>query len=405
MIFAGIDWAEQSHHLLILDADGRQLESQRIDHHYNGLHKLDALLMRRAEPEDVCVAIELHAGLLLDWLLQRGYRVYGINPKSAERARDRFTPAGLKDDVRDAWSLAEFLRSSHPHLRPLHRDSEQTLTLQSWVRLREDLVQERTVHLQRIRSHLVQWHPHALKAIKDLNRDWALDLLHRFPTSDRFASLTYGKVERWAKGRRLRSITLDRIGAAVQHPSPTVCSVRNEAHAAEVRYRVAAIGQLNSQIQQIDERLETLVAHHPDVVYFESLPVHGTVTIATFLAGFGEDRDRWNGHEEVAARWGVAPVTQQSGKHKSVKRRMARDTTIHQGWLWFAFNTITCEGCWARDYYRDKRKSGTDHYTALRCTAQRWVKITYRMWHDRTTYNEDYHQARRRERMCPKPEK
>ena len=90
MIFAAIDWAEQSHHLLILDADGRQLESQRIDHHYNGFHKLDALLMRHAEPGDVCVAIELHAGVLVDWLLQRPYHVYGINPKSAERARDRF---------------------------------------------------------------------------------------------------------------------------------------------------------------------------------------------------------------------------------------------------------------------------------------------------------------------------
>ena len=62
------------------------------------------------------------------------------------------------------------------------------------------------------------------------------------------------------------------------------------------------------------------------------------------------------------------------------------------------------EGRNRRDYYRDKRKGGTDHYTALRCTAQRWVKIVYRMWHNRALYDEHYHQARRRDRV-PGPKK
>ena len=80
---------------------------------------------------------------------------------------------------------------------------------------------------------------------------------------------------------------------------------------------------------------------------------------------------------------------------------MARDSTVQQAWLWFAFNTITRDGCWARDYYRDKRKTGTDHYTALRCTAQRWVKVVYRMWQNRALYDEQYHQTRRRDRRAP----
>ena len=139
-----------------------------------------------------------------------------------------------------------------------------------------------------------------------------------------------------------------------------------------------------------------------DANIFRSLPVAGVVTTAPFLAGFGEDRQRWTGHEEVAARWGAAPVTQQSGKYRTVKRRMACDTTVHQAWIWFSFNTIRCESCWARSYYQDKRKTGMDHYTALRCTAQRWIKITYRLWYDRIQYDEEIHQARRRERQQPR---
>jgi len=400
MIFAALDWAEQSHCLVILDADGQQLACKKVEHGHNGLGELDLLLHEHAPREEVYIAVELHDGLLIDWLVRQPYRVYGVNPKSAQRARDRFTPAGLKDDARDAWCLAEFLRTSHQHLRPLRPESDQTVALITWVRLREDLVQERTIQLQQLRSHLVMWHPHVLKVMPDLNAKWALALLERYPTADAFAKLTYRKVEQWAKGRNLRMITIDRVGAAVQFPTPTTRPCRNEAHAAEVRHRVQRIRQLNEELAKIDATLEELVDAHPDAVYFQSLPVHGTVTTATILAGFGEDRDRWTGHEEVAARWGVAPVTHQSGKYKGVHRRQACDNTIHQAWLWFAFNTITCEGCWARDYYRGKRKTGADHYTALRCTAQRWVKIAYRMWHDRTLYDEQRHQERRMQRAA-----
>jgi len=406
MIFAAIDWAEQSHTLLVMDAEGTTLAKASLEHGHNGLSELDVVLTGYAHhPEEVAVAIELNEGLLLDWLLDKGYRVYGINPKSAERARDRYTPAGLKDDARDAWSLAEFVRTSHQHLRPLRPESEHTTSLRAWVRLREDLMQDRTVQLQRLRSHLAMWNPHLLRAVQDLNAQWALDLLEQCPTADEFARLTCSDIKAFAHKRRMRSITQDRVLTQATFHSPSRRPARNAAHAAEVRHRVAAIRHLNGRIEEIDETLAGLIEHHPDANIFRSLPVSGTVTTATLLAGFGEDRDRWTGHEEVAARWGAAPVTQQSGRHRVVKRRRARDRTIHQAWLWFSFNTIRREDCWARAYYQEKRQSGTNHYTALRCTAQRWIKITYRLWRDRAAYDEQIHQARRAERQQPRTRK
>ncbi len=406
MIFAAIDWAEQNHTLLIMDAQGTTLAKTRIEHSYNGLCELEFALQEHAKvPTEIAIAIELNAGLLLDWLLSKEYRVYGINPKSAERARDRFTPASLKDDERDAWALAEFLRTSCQHLRPLRPESPQTLSLRAWVRLREDLIQERTVQLQRLRSHLVAWNPHFLQAAKDLNAQWTLGLLEQCPTADDFAQLNWKKIEAFSQKRHMGTITQDRVLARSTYASPSRQPVRNQAHALEVRHRVAAIRQLNGRIKEIDRTLAELIEGHPDTNIFRSLPVKGVVTTATLLAAFGDDRERWTGHEEVAARWGVAPVTQQSGKYRTVKRRTARDSTIHQAWLWFSFNTIRREGCWARAYYQEKRKTGTDHYTALRCTAQRWIKITYRLWRDQVTYDEQIHQARREERGQPRKTK
>ena len=387
----------------MLDSEGTVLERTSVLHDQTGLSHLDWLLTHGRNLSEIHVAIELHDSLLLDRLLRLGVKVYGLNPKSAERARERFTPAGLKDDDRDAWSLAEFLRTSHVHLRPMKPDSEATLAVREWVALREDLVQERTVQIQRLRNHLVRWHPHLLEATAGgLHREWVLDLLERFPTGDALAALNHGRLHAWEKGRRLHAATRGRLDVAVSLHSPTVVPARNEAHAAEVQHRVATIRALNARLADTDRYLKQLVEHHPEAIVFRSLPNAGTVTTAAMLAGFGEDRERWNGHEEVAARWGVAPITVQSGKHKVVRRRMARDATLHQAWLWFAFNTIRKEGCWARIDYQAKRQAGVEHYTALRGIADRWVKIAYRCWYNRTAYDENYHQRRREARQLPR---
>lgn len=402
MIFAAIDWAEQRHYLVMLDRHGQILEREWISHQQPQLTHLDWLLTHGRQLDHVHVAIELHDSLLLDRLLRLGVKVYGINPKSAERARDRFTPAGLKDDERDAWSLAEFLRTSYRHLRPIRPDSQATLALREWVALREDLIQERTVQLQRLRNHLVRWNPHILQAVGQLNSTWALDLLEQYPTATAFGRLTYRRATQWARGRRLRLTTLDRLGCAASAKSPTTQPARDTAHAAEVRHRVQTIRMLNARLTEVDQALQKLVADHPDALIFHSLPNCGPTTTAAMLAGFGEDRQRWNGHQEVAARWGVAPVTIQSGKHRTVRRRRACEATLHQAWLWFAFNTVRKEGCWAREDYQAKRQAGCDHFTALRGIADRWVKIAYRCWYERTPYDEQLHQERRTARMQPR---
>jgi hypothetical protein len=68
-----------------------------------------------ATPEVIGVAIEMTHGPVVEALLERGFCVYGINPKQLDRFRDRFTVAGAKDDRRDARVLADSLRTDrHP---------------------------------------------------------------------------------------------------------------------------------------------------------------------------------------------------------------------------------------------------------------------------------------------------
>ena len=58
----------------------------------------------------LAVAIETSQGAAIEQLLESGVTVYPVNPKSAERYRDRKAPSGTKTDLLDAWSLGDALR-------------------------------------------------------------------------------------------------------------------------------------------------------------------------------------------------------------------------------------------------------------------------------------------------------
>ena len=45
--------------------------------------------------------------------MERSFAVHSINPKQLDRSRDRHSPAGAKDDRRDARVLASALRNDH----------------------------------------------------------------------------------------------------------------------------------------------------------------------------------------------------------------------------------------------------------------------------------------------------
>ena len=169
----------------------------------------------------------------------------------------------------------------------------------------------------------------------------------------------------------------------------------------DIEHLLAQIELLTQAVADLDEQIQQKLDDHPDAQVFQSLPVKGTNTIATLLAGFGEDREHRPGHRQLAAAWGVAPLTIQSGKHRSVRRRHAAYQTLSQALIQFAFNTAFSAGCWASDFYQRKRAEGKAHYTALRCLAQRWLTILHRMWKDRLPYDEKLHRKNQQNQHTP----
>src|SRR3954469_2739646 len=71
--------------------------------------------------------------------MERGFRVHSINPKQLDRFRDRFSPAGAKDDSRDAEVLGDALRTDPRCFRALQPFDPVVVELREGSRMAEDL--------------------------------------------------------------------------------------------------------------------------------------------------------------------------------------------------------------------------------------------------------------------------
>jgi transposase len=147
---AGIDWASADHAVAVVDAAGVQRDRFTVAHTASGLRRLVGRLHRAGVGG---VAIERPDGPVVEALLAAGLEVFVIAPNQVKNLRSRYGSAGNKDDRFDAYMLADVLRTDRARLRPLRRDSDQTLTLPMTVRTRQDLVAARVRMANQLRAH------------------------------------------------------------------------------------------------------------------------------------------------------------------------------------------------------------------------------------------------------------
>jgi len=103
-ICVGIDWGRERHQVCVLDPQASVLASRSFQHTPAQLSARPQWLVTtsKQEPTGIEVALEVTQGPLVQALQQHGFTVLSINPKQVDRFRDRLSPAGAKDDARDA---------------------------------------------------------------------------------------------------------------------------------------------------------------------------------------------------------------------------------------------------------------------------------------------------------------
>jgi transposase len=120
MWYAGIDWADEHHEVVVIDEQGQRVATCRVPHTPEGLAEptvfLHQTLGAAPAPQELACLIETTHGLLITALLDAGLAVYPVNPTTVDRRRK---PSGAKTDAIDAYLLAKTGRSDLADLRRL----------------------------------------------------------------------------------------------------------------------------------------------------------------------------------------------------------------------------------------------------------------------------------------------
>lgn len=400
VLFIGDDWAEDHHDVEIENEDGHRLARARLPEGLEGISRLHALVAEHApvswaamEPQQaaglVVVGIETDRGPWVNALRAAGYQVFAINPLSAARYRQRHCTSGAKSDAGDAHVLAEIVRLDRGHHRPVAGDSELADSIKLLARAHQTAIWERTRHVLRLRSTLLEYFPAAVQAFEDLSAPEALFLLGRAADPDRAAKLTRGQLVSALRTARRHHVEAraETLLAALRAPALRQPSTVQGAYAAVVVGQVDIISALNGQIAGLAQVVDEHFGRHPAADIYLSQPGFGVVLGARSLGEFGDDKARFADSRARKNYSGQSPITRASGKKSVVLARYATNRRLGAALHAQAFAALGGSPG-ARAYYDALRGRNIGHHAALRQLANRLVGILHGCLKTGTTYDE-----------------
>jgi len=391
MIFAGVDWAEARHDVLLVDEQGRRLGGGRLPDGLEGIARFHELAARHAEdPAQVVIGIETDRGLFVAALAAAGYQVFAVNPLATSRYRDRHSVSGAKSDPGDAKVLADMVRTGRHNHRPVASDSQLAAAVKVLARAHQPMIWSRRRQASQLRSALREFYPAALAAFDDLTSPDALEVLRAAPTPAAGAALSKTQIAAaLRRGGRQRRITerTAAIQAVLRAPQLAPPPVIAAAMGASVSASAAVITEMNAQVIRLEAALAADFEQHPDAVVVRSLPGLGTILGARVLGEFGDEPDRYATAKSRKNYAGTSPITRASGTRRAVLARHVRNQRLADAIYLWAFAALTASPG-ARACYNARRAAGDTHHQALRALGNRLVGILHGCLAHHTTYSE-----------------
>lgn len=396
MLYAGWDWATESHAVTVLDQDGEAVDRFSLAHDEAALAGAVARLAAIAAPAELPVAIETTSGLVVDRLLQAGHPVVPIHPNAFYATRPRWGASRAKSDPGDSFKLADYLRTDGHRLRRLQPLDASTEELQALVRMRQDHVDARVAAANQLRALLERHWPGAAKVFARVDSEIALAFLGDYPTPQAAAHLGAARMAMFCRrhsycGRKDPAELLARLQAAPVAASGLDPQVLAEAVGAQVRLLRTLLGT----IADLDRAIGAALLAHAKANLLAPMPRIGELNLAQIVAEVGPILDRAVDVEHACAELGAAPVTKESGKGKSVHFRWAVNTRARQALSIFADNSRHASP-WAANLYAAARARGKRHPHAIRILMRAWLRVMWACWHTGTPYDPALHGGERR---------
>jgi transposase len=396
-VYVGIDCSEDSYEASFVNHTGVVVARRAVPSSPEGFLHLEATRDKLNVCAHEClVALESAHNLLVDFLWDRGYcQVYVIPPHVIKSCRDRYRHSGARSDPSDAYVLADVLRTDRHRFHPWYPDQPITRQIRATSSLTGHLGRAIVRHANRLRAVLVRYYPGVLQAFREIDSRLALSFIQAYPTPHAAAQLTWEQFQLFARQHRYtHRARLSRSFSRLQAPQPEAAQAVVEAYQQEVVLLAGLLLGLVERRRALIQQMGLLFVQHPDHTIFASLPGAGPLLAPALLAKFGDDRARFPTPAPIQALAGSCPVTDSSGKRRTIRFRRACDHEfrhIAQQWARCSLQ----RSLWAQAYWSQVRPRCSSDSHALRCLANRWLAVAWSLWQKHQVYDEPYHLRQR----------
>jgi transposase len=396
--FAGIDWGSEKHRVCLMDRHGGIVGERWVEHSGSGLGELMEWLRQQtlASASSLAAAIEIPRGAIVETLLEHGFAVFSLNPKQLDRFRDRYSPAGAKDDRRDAFVLADSLRTDLHCFHAVRLDEPAMIRLRELARLEDELGEEFNRAANRLREQLHRFFPQLLQLTAAADEPWLWTLLETAPSPGCAARLSEAKLGRILRQHRIRRIDAAQLRAILKTRPLTLAPGAAEAASEHALLLLPRLRLLHQQRADLARRVQTILdqlaapadgpsQEHRDAAILLSLPGLGRKVAATMLSEASQaiaERD----YHALRCYSGAAPITRQSGKKKMVIMRYGCNHRLRNAVYHWSRKSILWDPK-SKKTYAELRARGKSHGCALRSMADRWLKVLVSMLQHNTLYD------------------
>ena len=381
LFFVGIDWATENHQVCVVDRDGKIIAERQVAHSGAGLQQFLTWLQEQlpVPAERVAVAIEMPSGAIIETLVEHNYRAFSLNPKQLDRFRDRHTVAGAKDDSRDAFVLADSLRTDPPCFRPIYLDDPEIIRIRTLSRFEDSLVQDWSRLTSQLREQIHRYFPQLLQLSPAADEAWIWDVLEATPLPVLASKLKPQQMQKILSHRRIRRFSAEEVLQQLRTPPLPVAHGTAEAASEACLLLIVRLRLLMQQKKEVERRIQEQLTRfcaeeermeHRDVQLILSIPGIGRVITATMLAEASQPLAQRDYHA-LRAYCGAAPVTHQSGKRKrQVIMRYSCNQRLRNAFYHWARISVQQDSR-SRAHYHRLRSQGHSHGRALRGVLDR----------------------------------
>lgn len=271
----GIDWGADEHEVCaVMEGQNRATKRWRVPHRGADIEALfDEIAALSSSSSEVWVAIEAPHGALVDTALDRGMRVFALNPKQLDRFRDRFCNSGKKDDKADAYVMARTVLTDTDCFRELAVAAPEYVMLREWSRQREVLVGEQTALINRIKGTLRRYFPSFLE-LSAVSEPWGRELFALAQTPQKAARLRLSTIDKLLRRHRIRRLSAEQVRELLCAKPLHVTDGLTDALVGQLRHAFTSLELVQRQIDDAEREIERLVSslHQAHVAAQRELP-------------------------------------------------------------------------------------------------------------------------------------